>query len=155
MTSKNQEPLDAQLVSQSDGPSLKTLTSSVLDASPAPSKSSLISVSDQELSLSTEATHALTSIAHSLSSITKFVSGITLPQVLTQIGITNGINGILNGLAAADGRRSLDARVIAQNATEIAHVLEKAFTKTQEHLKDKSRSDEILDAEAMQGFKEG
>lgn len=143
------------------------------DANPALSNSSSSSILGVELSqtfpgtFSTEfpaqTSIALASIATSLSSISNFLAGSNLPQLLAQMSIANGVNGMLAGLVQAEGRMGLDARTVQQNATEIAHIIEKTITKVQDHLKashDKDlsgapvRDPEIKNAEKISGVTE-
>lgn len=44
----------------------------------------------------------------------------------------NAVSGILQGLAAKDGRNSLDARTMKQNGLEMAHAIRESLTKLKE-----------------------
>ncbi len=95
---------------------------------------------------------ALETQANALAHIAQFLGGTTLPQVLQQIAVTNGMNGMLSGLVSADGRQGLDARTMKQNALEISTVIQETIKKVTSDLIKKTRP--LVDGEEVQGFTE-
>ena len=79
-----------------------------------------------------EQTKALVSIGESLKSLSDFVSKGGLTELLKGYSQTQIVQGVLQGLAAHDGRNSLDARYLQQNALEIVHAIEAVFDKAKE-----------------------
>lgn len=60
----------------------------------------------------------------------------------------NAVSGMLQGLAAADGRKSLDARTMKQNGLEMVYAIKEALDKLKEaQLQTEKRSDELVDPE--------
>jgi hypothetical protein len=97
-------------------------------------------------------TQALTSLATSFNAIAVFITNGGLAEVLNEVAKSKAAGDILGGLAAHDGRNSLDARVLKQNALEITHAIEHAHDKFAEIAAAKKRGEErdpdIHDAEA-------
>lgn len=85
---------------------------------------------------------AMTAIAQAISALPRAIENAV--QTLVK---GNGVNGILAGLAQHDGRKSLDARVMDQNALEIVEQLEKVFKKYNQRMRDLGRSDTLVNAE--------
>ena len=96
-----------------------------------------------------EQAKALTTIADSLSQIANFLSGGGLTKVLSGYARTQMVKEILGGLACHDGRGSLDARVMEQNATEIVHHVEAVFAKFDEKLSAPKEDPELHDSESQ------
>lgn len=104
-------------------------------------EASIIESKSHELQL--KQTEALTSLAESVKVLTDFLAKGGLQHTLSGLARANIAQGILGGLAAKDGRDSLDARVIKQNALEITEIIDQVFDKVGERLKDKNRDPEI------------
>lgn len=79
-------------------------------------------------------TEALSVLATATKQIADFVTGGGLTQVLSGYARTQAVKDILGGLATHDGRNSLDARVLGQNALEITEAVEAVFKKYAERL---------------------
>ena len=105
-----------------------------------------------------EQAKALTSISKSLSQLTNFITTGGLTELLAAQATHNAISGVMQGLAAHDGRQALDARVMAQNGLEIAKHIDAAVETALRLKKEKEKGDhdpEIHDAEAdFKKFKE-
>lgn len=97
-------------------------------------------------------TEALANLAEGVKTLAAFVTGGGLQQLLQGYSKAQSVQGILNGLAAHDGRNALDARVIKQNAIEITQIIESCYDKFAEVLSAKQRGEvrdpDIKDAEA-------
>lgn len=91
-------------------------------------------------------TEALTSLAQGVNAIANFLTNGGLGEILSGYARSQSVKDILGGLAAHDGRGSLDARVLGQNAIEIVHAVEAVFEKYQEKLAAKARG-EVRDSE--------
>lgn len=96
-------------------------------------------------------TEALAKLADSVNSLSEFVTGGGLSTLLSSYARTQAVQAILGGLASHDGRNSLDARVLGQNAIEAVTAIEAMFTRFQEVMEAKAkgeeRDSEIHDAE--------
>lgn len=79
-------------------------------------------------------TEALSVLATATKQIADFVTGGGLTQVLSGYARTQAVKDILGGLATHDGRNSLDARILGQNALEITEAVEAVFKKYAERL---------------------
>lgn len=79
-------------------------------------------------------TEALSTLATATKQIADFVTGGGLTQVLSGYARSQAVKDILGGLATHDGRNSLDARVLGQNALEITEAVEAVFKKYAERL---------------------
>lgn len=79
-------------------------------------------------------TEALSVLATATKQIADFVTGGGLTQVLSGYARTQAVKDILGGLATHDGRNSLDARGLGQNALEITEAVEAVFKKYAERL---------------------
>lgn len=99
--------------------------------------------------LQVQQTESLAVMAEAMSVMAQTFSA--LPRVINDAVQTlvkgNGVNGILAGLAQHDGRKSLDARIMDQNALEIVEQLEKVFKKYNTRMRDLGRSDTLVNAE--------
>lgn len=84
--------------------------------------------------LEAKQTEALTVLASATKQIADFVTGGGLTAVLSGYARTQAVKDILGGLATHDGRNSLDARVLGQNALEITEAVEAVFKKYAERL---------------------
>lgn len=105
--------------------------------------SSLPSFQAQQTESQVIIAEAMTAIAQAISALPRAIENAV--QTLVK---GNGVNGILAGLAQHDGRKSLDARIMDQNALEIVEQLEKVFKKYNTRMRDLNRSDTLVDAEA-------
>ena len=101
--------------------------------------------SDQHLKVRN--VEALEDLADGVLQIGNFLCNGGLTKVLSGYARTQSVQGILNGLAAHDGRKSLDARVLSQNALEIVEQVEAVFKKYDSRMKQTDRDTEIHDAE--------
>lgn len=94
---------------------------------------------------------ALTQLATSINQIATFLTGGGLQQALSMYARSQAVKDILGGLASHEGRKSLDARVLSQNAVEIVEAIEQIFAKYDEKLKAKAsgekRDSKIADSE--------
>lgn len=96
-----------------------------------------------ENSLQVKQTEALTQLAQGVTAIATFLNGEGLKQVI-QTKMTGDIMAsITGGLAAKEGRNSLDARTIKQNSLEIVELIQSMFTKMGERLKETNRDPEL------------
>lgn len=75
---------------------------------------------------------ALIVLASATDQIANFLTGGGLVKVLSDYAKAQTVKDILGGLAAKDGRNSLDARTIKQNAVEIVEAIEAVYAKYQE-----------------------
>lgn len=75
--------------------------------------------------VATRQAQALAVLAESFKTLTTFITGGGLNQLLQGNAKSQAVTAIVGGLAAHDGRGSLDARVLGQNALEIAKFIEK------------------------------
>lgn len=113
--------------------------------------SSLVEVEQKPLTLVTKEnrdlqakqTEALTVLASATRQIADFLTGGGLNQLLSGYARSQAVKDILGGLAAHDGRNSLDARVLGQNALEITEAVEAVYKKYAERLAEKARDPEI------------
>jgi len=103
------------------------------------SKNLTIEQKNQEVAI--RQTEALTSLAKGVNDIATFLTSGGLTEILSGYARSQAVKDILGGLAARDGRQSLDARVLKQNAIEITHAVEAVFRKYQEVLTDKELRD--------------
>lgn len=102
---------------------------------------------DREL-LSISQAKALTSISNNFDHLVEFLTQGGLIAVLEGYSRSQGVNALLNGLLAAEGRKGLDAKNLKQNALEIVEALESVFDKYEEKLGSKLKRDpELKDAE--------
>lgn len=122
-----------------------------------PTKTSLDLKTTEILTPATDHKELATTISHAVCSglelaITNVLKSPELSALIGGITRANGITGILQGLAAADGRKALDARVTKQNALEIYHVIESALEAAKDRLQEKTSGveldPEVHDAEA-------
>jgi len=74
-------------------------------------------------------TEALCSLANSFNQIASFITGGGLGSLVSGYAKAQSVQSILGGLAAHDGRNGLDARVLGQNAIEIAEQIMQVFNK--------------------------
>ena len=86
-------------------------------------------------------TQSLGLLADSMSQLAQFVTNGGLVAALNGFAKTQAVKEILGGLAAHEGRRSLDARVLGQNAIEIVEAIEKVHDKYSERLQEKALRD--------------
>ena len=114
----------------------------ILSKSNSPVLKNKVEPSSNELVVQ-EQTKALASIGESLKSLSDFVSKGGLTELLKGYSQTQIVQGVLQGLAAHDGRNSLDARYLQQNALEIVHAIEAVLDKAKERTE--ARSEEKLD----------
>lgn len=114
-------------------------------------ENALISSNRQELELPGESKHELTvrniealeDLADGVCAISNFICNGGLTQVLSGYARTQAVKDILGGLAAHDGRKALDARVLPQNALEIVEQVEAVFRKYTERAQESNRDPEI------------
>lgn len=99
---------------------------------------------DHELQI--RQTEALSTLAQGVKELSDFVTQGGLQAALAAHTKGQIIQAILGGLAAKDGRASLDARTIKQNSLEVVEVIEQVFSKMHERLQDKNRDSEIREA---------
>lgn len=93
--------------------------------------------------LTVRQTEALVSLAEGVQALSKFVTQGGLQALVAANTKGQIIQAVLGGLAAHDGRNSLDARTIKQNSLEIVETIESVFNKLNERLKDRNRDPEI------------
>ena len=86
---------------------------------------------------------ALEDLADGVCAISNFLCNGGLTKVLSGYARTQAVKDILGGLAAHDGRKALDARVLPQNALEIVEQVEAVFQKYTERLQEANRDPEI------------
>lgn len=84
---------------------------------------------------------ALIVLASATDQIANFLTGGGLLKVLNGYAKAQAVKEILGGLATHDGRNSLDARTIKQNALEIVEMVEAVMSKYSERLSDKEPRD--------------
>jgi hypothetical protein len=77
-------------------------------------------------------TQALETLAQATNALATFITGGGLTELLSGYARTQAVQAILGGLASHDGRNSLDARTMGQNALEIVTQIEKVFDKYHE-----------------------
>lgn len=92
-------------------------------------------------------TQALTALAEGVNALAAFVTGGGLSQLLSGYARTQSVQAILGGLASHDGRNSLDARVLGQNAIEIVEQIEKVFDKYHTRQEEKVERDPYIHTE--------
>lgn len=109
----------------------------------------------EEQSLRLKEAEALVTLSQAVKSLTAFVTEGGLQAVVAAHTKGSIISQILGGLAAKDGRNALDARVIKQNAIEIAESVVQVFSKMHERMQDSERDPEIKDAEKDLKEREG
>jgi hypothetical protein len=102
-----------------------------------------LSRKSNEQSLAVQQTEALTVLAKATNEIASFITGGGLSTLLSGYARSQAVKEILGGLAAHDGRNSLDARVLGQNALEITEAVELVFKKYSERVAEKNRDPEI------------
>lgn len=90
-----------------------------------------------------EQTKALISIAESFKAIASFLHEGGIQTSIARITQGSIMSSIFGGLAAKDGRNSLDARTIKQNSLEVVEIIEQVFNKMNERLQDRNRDPEI------------
>lgn len=107
-----------------------------------------IAVVAQKNELEIKQTEALATLAEGVKSLAAFVTGGGLHAVLSGYAKSQAVKDILGGLASHDGRNSLDARHLKQNALEIVEAIEQVWDKYAERIAAKEpRDPEIHDAE--------
>lgn len=89
--------------------------------------------------LATKQTEALTVLATATNQIANFITGGGLSALLSGYARSQAVKDILGGLAAHDGRNSLDARVLGQNALEITEAVEAVFKKYAERMAEQKK----------------
>lgn len=89
-------------------------------------------------------TEAVCVIAEALSGISSFLNGGGIQEYLKASTKGQIVSGIYNGLASKDGRNSLDARTIKQNALEIVEVIEAVMKKVDERANERNGRDEEI-----------
>lgn len=92
----------------------------------------LVLTSEREIAI--RQTEALTVLASATQEIATFITGGGLSSLLSGYARSQAVKDILGGLAAHDGRNSLDARVLGQNALEITEAVEMVFKKYAERM---------------------
>jgi hypothetical protein len=118
------------------------------DTDSAPQTITAVTTQDLALERSERDSRALAALAESITSLTQFITTGGLANLLSGYARTNGVNGMLQGLAQHSGRGSLDARTIQQNATEIVTQVEAVFDKYAERTLDKKdRNPDIQNGE--------
>ena len=99
---------------------------------------------DTKYELQVAEVKALTTHAESVKEISTFLNGGGLANILSGYARSQAVKDILGGLAAHDGRKALDARLLDQNALEIVSQVEKVFEKYGQKLESKGKEDPDL-----------
>lgn len=102
---------------------------------------------EESKALQVKQTEALVVLSEGVKALAEFVTQGGLQAALAAHTKGSIIQAIFGGLAAKEGRGSLDARVIKQNSLEIVEVIEQVFSKMHERMQDKGRDSEIKDGE--------
>lgn len=97
----------------------------------------ILSKEQQNHDLILQQAQALTVLATATKQISDFLVGGGLSAMLSGYARSQAVKDILGGLAAHDGRNSLDARVLGQNALEITEAVEAVFKKYAERMAEK------------------
>lgn len=105
----------------------------------------LLRVSERDVQV--KQTEALTTLAAGVNAIANFLTSGGLTDLVSANAKSRIVSDILGGLAAHNGRNSLDAQTIKQNSLEIVETIEAVWSKYQERAKAKDRDPEIHDAE--------
>lgn len=103
-------------------------------------------VEEGNYELQIKQTEAIASLAKGVNDIAAFITQGGLQAVMSAHTKGTLLQGILNGLANHDGRDSLDARTIKQNALEAVELVMATFEKMRERIQDKNRDPEIKEA---------
>jgi hypothetical protein len=93
--------------------------------------------------LAVQQAQSLAVLAKGINDIAAFLTGGGLGALVSGYAKSQSIQAILGGLAAHDGRNALDARVLGQNAIEVAEQVMKVFDKMAERVNEKGRDPEI------------
>lgn len=112
----------------------------------------VVAIEKRDYEIQVKQTEALVALSRGVEAIAEFLTQGGLQAVVAAHTKGSIIQAIFGGLAAKDGRASLDARVIKQNSLEIVEVIESVFSKMHERMRDKERDSEVHDAE--KDFKE-
>lgn len=105
-------------------------------------------VSNPVTELQVKEVEALATLASSVKEISTFLNGGGLATILSGYARSQAVKDILGGLAAHDGRKALDARVLEQNALDISKHVEAVFEKYAKILEAKGKQDpDLHDAE--------
>jgi hypothetical protein len=108
-----------------------------------------VQVESRALEIQEESNKALRQIGESLAILSQFVSAGGLVELVRSASLASGANALLGGLAVKNGRESLDARTLKQNAIEIAEQVLLIHDKFKERLsaeaKGKTRDPDIHD----------
>lgn len=100
-----------------------------------------------ETDVQVKQTEALITLATGINTIANFLTSGGLTDLVSANAKSRIVSDILGGLAAHNGRNSLDAQTIKQNSLEIVETIEAVWSKYQERAKAKDRDPEIHDAE--------
>lgn len=110
-----------------------------------------VAVEAKNYELQVKQTEALQVLATGVKDIASFINDGGLIKLTQSLALSNSANALLNGLTAHDGRNGLDARVLQQNAIEIAEAVMKVHDKFKERLsalaKGEERDPELHNAE--------
>ena len=102
-------------------------------------------VTNDSRDIAVKQAQALEVLAKATNEIASFITGSGLSSLLSGYARSQAVKDILGGLAAHDGRNSLDARVLGQNALEITEAVEAVFMKYAERMAEKERGEERED----------
>lgn len=92
---------------------------------------------------------SLASIADNLALLSHWVTSGALEALLSGCARAGAVKEMLGGLAAHEGRKALDGRVLEQNAVEIVTQVEAVFKKYRDSLQSTEKKDSKLhDAES-------
>lgn len=101
----------------------------------------------QQYELQVSQAKSLEVLAEGIKSLADFVTKGGLSEIVAGYAKSQSAASILGGLATHDGRKSLDARLLGQNAIEIAEQVLKVTSKFHERLSAKEERDpEIKEA---------
>ncbi len=106
----------------------------------------VVAVAQNQALMAEKQAQSLQLLATSISQLAEFVTGGGLVAALNGFAKTQAVKEILGGLAAHEGRKSLDARVLTQNALEIVEAIEKVHDKYSERLQEKALRDPEIKA---------
>lgn len=115
----------------------KEITTQMVEASNLPHVELSINSTDKEIAIAN--TQALAVAAKALNQISNFIACGGFSNLLQGYARSQSVTSILGGLAAHDGRNSLDARVLDQNALEMPYAIEKIFKQFAKHLSSQER----------------
>lgn len=120
------------------------ITTQMVEASNLPHIELSTLSTDKEIAVAN--TQALTVAAKALNTIANFIAGGGFNNLLQGYARSQSVTAILGGLASNDGRKSLDARTMDQNALEMPIAIEKVFKAYEQRLIDLSlgKSDAIV-----------